>query len=65
MLGSAEFIIPDSRHSKVIVKILKDDATANEKALFLEEVAPFRYVCVKDLLLFMIEVIDKTSVLLI
>ncbi|XP_060560239.1 insulin-like receptor isoform X2 [Ruditapes philippinarum] len=40
--GSAENILPDSRHIKVVVKILKDDATANEKALFLEEVAPYR-----------------------
>ncbi|XP_045213080.2 uncharacterized protein LOC123563954 isoform X2 [Mercenaria mercenaria] len=40
--GSAENILPESRHIKVVVKILKDDATANEKALFLEEVAPYR-----------------------
>ncbi|XP_052769468.1 serine/threonine-protein kinase LMTK1-like isoform X2 [Mya arenaria] len=40
--GSAEGISPDMRQSKVVVKILKDDASANEKSLFLEEVAPYR-----------------------
>jgi len=40
--GSAEDISPDSRQTKVVVKILKDDASLNEKSLFLEEVSPYR-----------------------
>ncbi|KAK3592670.1 hypothetical protein CHS0354_015972 [Potamilus streckersoni] len=40
--GHADKIMPDSRRSKVVIKILKDDATEIEQRLFLEEVAPYR-----------------------
>ncbi|KAH3872056.1 hypothetical protein DPMN_035269 [Dreissena polymorpha] len=40
--GSADSISQDSRQTQVVVKVLKDDATASEKSLFLEEVAPYR-----------------------
>ncbi|KAL3877897.1 hypothetical protein ACJMK2_035540 [Sinanodonta woodiana] len=40
--GHADKIMPDSRRSKVVIKILKDDATELEQRLFLEEVAPYR-----------------------
>lgn len=41
--GSAEGLNSEGQ-SKVVVKMLKDDAMASEKTLFLEEIAPYRFM---------------------
>ncbi|KAL5018935.1 hypothetical protein ScPMuIL_004657 [Solemya velum] len=40
--GDADSIIMGTKKSKVVVKLLKDDASLPEQKLFLEEVAPYR-----------------------
>lgn len=43
-MGDAEKISVSSKKTRVVVKLLKDDATSSEQQLFLEEVAAYRYV---------------------
>lgn len=43
-MGDAEKISVSSKKTRVVVKLLKDDATGSEQQLFLEEVAAYRYV---------------------
>ena len=40
--GEADRLSPDGHRAKVVVKILKDDASPTDKKLFLEEVNPYR-----------------------
>ncbi|XP_022244830.1 uncharacterized protein LOC111086409 [Limulus polyphemus] len=40
--GEAQNIIPPQRKTKVVVKILREDASPSERASFLHEVRPFR-----------------------
>ena len=40
--GEADGLSPDGHRAKVVVKILKDDASPADKKLFLEEVNPYR-----------------------
>ena len=42
--GEADRLSSDGRRTKVVVKILKDDASPSDKKLFLEEVNPYRSV---------------------
>ena len=42
--SDAEKITTGVPRSKVVVKMLKDDASKDEQMLFFEEVAPFRFV---------------------
>ncbi|XP_021358764.1 tyrosine-protein kinase abl-1-like isoform X2 [Mizuhopecten yessoensis] len=42
LVGDAERILAGSKRSRVIVKLLKDDAAASDRQLFLEEMVPFR-----------------------
>lgn len=42
--GEADRVSPDGHRTKVIVKILKDDASPADKKLFLEEVNPYREI---------------------
>lgn len=43
-MGDAEKISVSSKKTRVVVKLLKDDATSSEQQLFLEEVVAYRYV---------------------
>ncbi|XP_060067188.1 insulin-like receptor isoform X2 [Ylistrum balloti] len=42
LVGDAEKILAGSKRSRVIVKLLKDDAAMSDRQLFLEEMVPFR-----------------------
>lgn len=42
LVGDAERILAGSKRSRVIVKLLKDDAALADRQLFLEEMVPFR-----------------------
>ncbi|XP_033735002.1 serine/threonine-protein kinase LMTK2-like isoform X2 [Pecten maximus] len=42
LVGDAERILTGSKRSRVIVKLLKDDAVLSDRQLFLEEMVPFR-----------------------
>ncbi|XP_048757628.2 uncharacterized protein LOC125667960 isoform X2 [Ostrea edulis] len=44
LLGDAEKIHVNSKKTRVVVKLLKDDATSPEQQLFLEEVAAYREI---------------------
>ncbi|XP_062567208.1 serine/threonine-protein kinase LMTK2-like isoform X2 [Saccostrea cucullata] len=44
LLGDAEKINVNSKKTRVVVKLLKDDATSSEQQLFLEEVAAYREI---------------------
>lgn len=40
--GEAVGIIPSQKQTKVVVKILREDATPSDQMFFLQEVKPFR-----------------------